>query len=370
MEKKGKLFGGILLLALGMVIIYQSFILHLKEFFTLIGIILGVIGLFLIISSIVSNINRNSKNKNSKNLSKQYNKKNIEKNNKAVNNVKTVRNSANSKPVLKTPKDNPNTPQKKLKFTPNYERPTKVNRKPKKKSEISDEGLIDVSNVPDISKIPKVNKSKEIFKALDNNEDSQLNPDFQNIQNINTEETGTSAIDEINEFKNLYDGNIQEKSFKIKNNSSINPDISESYVFSSKGIMTSQETFEELIKNAKKELLLEIPSIKSISNKAISKLSKLNTRIIIQEFDIKDMSYILLVISLVENGVNIKTMNSINTINLIADDKQALIISNNDVTDESEIGAIFTDNNEIQEIKNVFEKTWKLANKLDLKDIT
>ncbi len=117
----------------------------------------------------------------------------------------------------------------------------------------------------------------------------------------------------------------------------------------------------------KKEMSLKIDSINDIDDdKFLSKLSSLDVRIIIKEFDIKNMSHVLLITSLLEQGVEIKTLPSIDTINLIADESNALIIYNNDFKNDLDVGAVYNDSKSISNIKSMFDKSWKIANDLKI----
>jgi len=142
-----------------------------------------------------------------------------------------------------------------------------------------------------------------------------------------------------------------------------------SYVVCSKGTMTSKEAFDELAKSAKSEIYLEMASIKDMTDEFLSKISSLDVRIVIQEFDIKDMAYTLLITSLLEQGVKIRTLPIINTINLVADDSHALIISENDFSDDLDIGAVYNDSKSISNVKSMFENSWNIANELDINNI-
>lgn len=142
------------------------------------------------------------------------------------------------------------------------------------------------------------------------------------------------------------------------------PKLLKSYVVCSKGILTSQEAFEEVAKHAKNNIFLEAPSIKDMGDVFLSQISKLNSRVIIQEFDIEDMSYVLLLSSLIKQGIKIKTLPSVNSFNLIGD-HHALIISNSVDDEELEYGAVYTDESSISEIKELFEVSWELANDID-----
>ncbi|MCL2687159.1 MAG: hypothetical protein FWE58_01315 [Methanobrevibacter sp.] len=146
--------------------------------------------------------------------------------------------------------------------------------------------------------------------------------------------------------------------------------FSESYIISSRDAMTSQEAFDNIANNAKKEICIEISSIKDIPTKFLSKLSSLNVKMIIEEFDVKDMAYVLLISSLLEQGIKIKTMESINNMNLIADDSNALIMTEKYFNEDYNIGAIFSDSKSISNIKVIFESVWEMASDIKIPNNT
>ena len=135
------------------------------------------------------------------------------------------------------------------------------------------------------------------------------------------------------------------------------PKSLKSYVISEGRVMSSQEAFDDLAINVNKEIMLEIPSLTDLSDRFLS------SRVIIDEFDISDMSYMFLISSLLKQGVHIKTVSKVHTINLITDDSHAMIISEG--SDDMEYGAIYNDRNSISNIRADFEKTWSIASNLD-----
>ena len=143
------------------------------------------------------------------------------------------------------------------------------------------------------------------------------------------------------------------------------PKLLNSYVICDKGILTSQEAFEEVANHSKEEILLEAPTIKDMGERFLSSISKIKSRVIIQEFDIEDISYVLLLSSLIKKGVEIKTLPSVNSFNLIGDSSHALLISSSLDEDDFEYGAVYTDEDSINSIKELFESSWKIANNLD-----
>ena len=408
-----KIFGGLVLVAAGIIIIYESYVFHLIDIFTIFGIILFIIGTYLLILSFFErgnvsklkdfqkNLNNESKGltldgnlKNKNNIKSKNNSlnKNIKKTglsdslgnsltnnklgsidtNKIKDKVKNTSKRKNPKSVLKpiNPKSNENN--KKLRFTPNYEKPMKVTRRPQKKNK---KVLMNDKNnhiQPDNENLNTdgMKKSDAIVKALESddfirpvhNESSYTNLD-DNINNDNINEIKDN-INEIEDNFNINDNDINKIPFEDDKNSS---KFLRSYVICSKGTMNSKDAFEELAKHAKKEISLKIDSINDIDDdKFLSKLSSLDVRIIIKEFDIKNMSHVLLITSLLEQGVEIKTLPSIDTINLVADESNALIIYNNDSKNDLDVGAVYNDLKSISNIKSMFDKSWKIADDLKI----
>lgn len=147
------------------------------------------------------------------------------------------------------------------------------------------------------------------------------------------------------------------------------PKLLNSYVICEKGILTSQEAFEEVASHSSQEILLEAPTIKDMGERFLSSIADIKTRIIVQEFDLADISYVLLLSSLIKKGVEIKTLPMVNSFNLIGDDSHALIISNSVDEDDFEYGAVYTDKPSIDNIKELFESSWSIANDLDISNL-
>ena len=112
-----------------------------------------------------------------------------------------------------------------------------------------------------------------------------------------------------------------------------------------------------------KEIMLEIPSLNGLSDKFLSQVPTIYSRVIIDEFDVSDMSYMFLVSSLLKQGVHIKTVPKVHTVNLITDDTHAMIISEGE--NDLEYGAVYNDRNSISSIRANFERTWNIASNLD-----
>jgi len=219
-----------------------------------------------------------------------------------------------------------------LQFTPYYEKPVKVTRKPKKRS-----GNQIYVEVPD--------KSDEIKRALT----QDVQPEV--ISTVNAEEPAQGNIE--------IDVNHPEKlpvPKSLKGN-----------ILFDNSLLTSGDAFEQLAANVHKEIMLEIPSLNSLSDRFLSHVPTIYSRVIIDEFDLSDISYTVLIASLLKQGVHIKTVPKVHTVNLITDDSHAMIISDSQTSDDSEYGAIYEDRNSISSIRSDFERTWKIASNLDEK---
>lgn len=141
------------------------------------------------------------------------------------------------------------------------------------------------------------------------------------------------------------------------------PKALNSYVLSGNGVLTSKEAFDNLAVNVTKEIMLEIPSLNDLSDRFLSHVPTIYSRVIINEFDVSDISYIFLISSLIKQGVHIRTVPKVHSINLITDDSYAMIISEG--KDDMEYGAIYDDRNSISNIRADFERTWNIASSLD-----
>ena len=96
--------------------------------------------------------------------------------------------------------------------------------------------------------------------------------------------------------------------------------------------------------------MLEIPSLNELSDRFLSHVPTIYSRVIISEFNLSDMSYTFLISSLLKQGVHIKTVPKVYSTNLITDDSYAMIISQGQ--DNEEYGAIFNDRISISNIRS------------------
>ena len=223
-----------------------------------------------------------------------------------------------------------------LDFTPTYEKPIKVTRVPKKREE---DYFVD--DVPEF--VVETDKSEEIRRALSQEPIEPVTETKQPVQEL--QKPRDIKID-INDPESLPV-----------------PKSLNSYIISDAGLVTSQDAFDQLAIHVNKEIMLEIPSLNDLSDRFLSHVPTIYSRVIIDEFDISDMSYTFLISSLLKQGVHIKTVPKVHTINLITDDSHAMIIS--DGQNGVEYGAIYDDRNSISNIRADFEKTWNIASNLD-----
>ena len=367
-----KLVSGFILFVIGVLIAYETSVYNLLDILLVVGLIISIVGVILIVSYFVdSNADRTtnmikefleSKDINSSSFS------GFEKKNDNADRPLKIRNDYNdyedlaydelviedypdstpgeyyeesyddSKAVLNVvQREEPDIAEKQLVFTPNYGRPLKVTRAPKKR-----QNDYFTEDVPEI--IVQNDKSDEIQRAL-----QEPAP----VEEVVPAPSLTPQISEPRDIK--IDVNHPE-SLPV-------PKSLNSYVICDGGLLTSQEAFDQLATNVNKEIMLEIPSLNDLSDRFLSHVPTIYSRVIIDEFDVSDISYMFLISSLLKQGVHIKTVPKVHSVNLITDDSHAMIISEGQ--NDLEYGAIYDDRSSISNIRADFEKTWNLASNLD-----
>jgi len=137
--------------------------------------------------------------------------------------------------------------------------------------------------------------------------------------------------------------------------------LNEIHIFCGDRNLKFNEALEKLSKEVKKEIVIEIPSLKFLSNKFLLALNYLNARIVIEKFDVKDLSYSFMVSSILENkNISIKTISSVDSVNVIVDNDYALLLSE-PINSGIGVGAVFTEKEEIASLKNAFDLLWKTS---------
>ena len=300
------------------------------------------------------------------------------------------------KKLHKVEHDNSKFTDKTYQFTPNYERPLKITRKPSKKQTIKNK-LFNISN------IPKSEKSKRIEEELGNNSDKKVisslypknddtsmeedlhsdhphnkvqisggksleNTDILTNNNPNkfVNEDLDSQTHSLSSAKDLL-GTQEDKEIIIDPNNPESipiPKILKSYVIGPNGRLSTQEAFDDLSAEAKFEVCLITNSLKDLSHKFLKNISHIHTKIIIEEMNLSDLSEALIVSSMINKNIEIRTMPKLNTINLIIDDGYALIVSSSEEFESTQYGAIYTDYDSIDDVKKLFYSTWELAEKI------
>ena len=391
-----KLVSGFILFVIGILIAYETSVYNMFDILLIVGLIISIVGIILIISYFVeynadrttnmlkdfltsdefesSSLNNSSFNKPSINIPKpSFNK--FER--KPKNNPPSLRKEYNgyddsgyddlvldgesgeydssqfvrddydedyediySKSVLNVVPQEETTADfnRQLDFTPNYSKPIKVTRSPKKR-----EGDYFDTKIPKFR--DEYDKSDDIIREL---AEDPIIPEHV--------ETQTKPAPEITEPRDIKIDVNNPESLPV-------PNLLKSYIISDNGVITSQEAFDELAVNVNKEIMLEIPSLNDLSDRFLSHVPTIYSRVIIDEFDISDVSYMFLISSLLKQGVHIKTVPKVHTVNLITDDSHAIIISEGQ--NDFEYGAIYDDRTSISNIRSNFEKTWNIASNLD-----
>ncbi|WP_296858569.1 hypothetical protein [uncultured Methanobrevibacter sp.] len=355
-----KLVSGFILFVIGVLIAYETITYNLLGILIIVGLFIAIVGILVIISYFIdtnadrtltiikdfldskevgsSAFGKSGKNSNSNGplrVRSEFNNSDLD---DGYTDIYEENFYDDSNAVLNIPDeeddvnfDNP------LKFTPYYGRPLKVTRSPKRRK-----GGYYVEEVPEIVVEPN-NNSEEIQTALAQEE--PVNEVLTEPKRINNSQPSEEIKIDVNNPESLPV-----------------PKSLRSYILSGEGFMTSQEAFDNLAINVNKEIMLEIPSLNDLSDRVLSHVPTIYSRVIINEFDVSDMSYMFLISSLLKQGVHIKTVPKVHSVNLITDDSYAMIISEGK---DIEYGAIYDDRNSISSIRADFEKVWNIASSLD-----
>ena len=371
-----KLVSGFILFVIGILIAYETTVYNLLDILLIVGLIISIVGIILIISYFVEynadrtthmlkdflnsndisapSLNKTSFNKKSNNdgplkVRREFNEyDDANYDDLVLDDYEEYDTSSflredyydDSKAVLNVVPQKEQTVDfdKQLTFTPHYDKPLKVTRAPKRRQDSYFE-----EEVPEF--VTENDKSDEIIRVL------AQEPDVPEPI-----EPQVPVAPEITEPRDIKIDINNPESLPV-------PKLLKSYVISDSGLVTSQEAFDKLAINVTKEIMLEIPSLNDLSDRFLSHVPTIYSRVIIDEFDVSDMSYMFLISSLLKQGVHIKTVPKVHTVNLITDDSYAMIIS--DGPDGFEYGAIYDDRTSISDIRSDFEKTWNIASSLD-----
>ncbi len=372
-----KLVSGFILFVIGVLIAYETTVYNLIDILLIVGLIISIVGIIILISYFVDSNADRTTNKikefiESREGQPSFRELDRKSDNNASNGPLKVRKEFNdeyanefneemvvgdypnsdgsyfnddyeyddSKAVLNVvPQEENEVPfDNQLEFTPYYGRPLKVTRAPKRRN--SDYFAEDPSEFI----VETADHSNEIQRALAE-EETVIEP-VREVPTLAPEKPARDIKIDINNPESLPI-----------------PKSLNSYVLSDDGVLTSKEAFDNLAVNVNKEIMLEIPSLNDLSDRFLSHVPTIYSRVIIDEFDVSDMSYMFLISSLLKQGVHIKTVPKVHSINLITDDSYAMIISEG--KNDMEYGAIYNDRNSISNIRADFERTWNIASNLD-----
>ena len=369
-----KLISGFILFVIGVLIAYETSVYKLLDFLIVVGLIISIIGVIMIVSYFVdSNADRTTNLIKEFLESKESNLSSSEMKSDNANRPLKIRRDYNDyeddleyedlviedypdatpgeyyeDPFADNPKAVLNVVQREerdidldrqLVFTPNYGKPIKVTRTPKRR-----QTDYIVEEIPPF--VVEQDKSAEIKRALE-----EPAPVVNEVV-----DTQTLVAPEVAETRDIKIDINDPESLPV-------PKLLKSYVVCNGGLVTSQEAFDQLAAHVNKEIMLEIPSLTDLSDGFLSHVPTIYSRVIIDEFDVSDMSYMFLISSLLKQGVHIKTVPKVHTVNLITDDSYAMIIS--DGQNDIEYGAVFDDRTSISNIRADFERTWNIASSLD-----
>ena len=368
-----KLISGFILFVIGVLIAYETSVYNLLDILLVVGLIISIVGVIMIVSYFVdSNADRTTNMIKEFLESKEINSSSERKSDNRDMPLKVRRDYNDYEDDLQyedlviedypdaTPgeyyeepfEDNPKAVlnvvhreerdidlDRQLVFTPNYGKPIKVTRTPKRR-----QADYFTEEIPPF--VVEHDKSAEIKRALE-----EPAPVVNEVV-----DTQTLVAPEVAETRDIKIDINDPESLPV-------PKLLKSYVICNGGLITSQEAFNQLAAHVNKEIMLEIPSLTDLSDGFLSHVPTIYSRVIIDEFDVSDMSYMFLISSLLKQGVHIKTVPKVHTVNLITDDSYAMIIS--DGQNDIEYGAVYDDRNSISNIRADFEKTWNIASNLD-----
>jgi hypothetical protein len=443
-----KLIKGVILLILGLFITYKSVILYLKNIFTFIGLIIIVLGIYEIFIDLFKiytekklkspNTSRNqptindikkNQNQQNKTLNKppindeKLHKTNLkpEKKHSQTNNETLIftksEKSNNSNPmkskikndqnnILKSENSDLNSSKSKSNkkksskyiFTPNYQKPSKVIRKPVKKNlenPLKSNKIKPNLSINQLSKIlgletkeeEELQRLKE-FLAEENNSQTDnindLNNDLTNI-NPNLNDLDNNKFDLDNNISDLdvnnldtenniaqtnlfddFDYNPSKENSNLKNENNAKSyftSLDEIQVLYENRILNITKALEKLINKGEKEIFIAVPSLNFLSNKLINELNNLNSKIIIEKKNTHDIAHSLIISSISKDYASIRTTQSVENIIAIIDKNHALLVTK-PINSAIGIGAVFTKKEEINSIKNTFDTLWDVSMKL------
>ena len=127
-----------------------------------------------------------------------------------------------------------------------------------------------------------------------------------------------------------------------------------------------KDTLTETISKAENRVLMMYPWIRNIDVSVLKKFIDTESRMIIQEASLDDETSVELIKVLMDNNVRIRTMPSVHTVAVVADNKNGLIISTDPIYESFEVGVVYKDPKSIEEIEKLFEDAWNISKDVNL----
>lgn len=127
-----------------------------------------------------------------------------------------------------------------------------------------------------------------------------------------------------------------------------------------------KDTLTDTISKAENRVLMMYPWIRNIDVSVLKKFIDTESRMIIQEASLDDETSVELIKVLLDNNVKIRTMPSVHTVAVVADNKNGLIISTDPIYESFEVGVVYKDPKSIEEIEKLFEDAWNISKDINL----
>lgn len=371
---------GLFLSLTGLFAIYNAFSLLTTFNWIVVGIVALIFGIYFLIASFEGIFTKNVTEEETVKEKKSFVDEDLSKSHNFIRNNETIDFTSNiSRPdkITRRPKsifdmDLENTPEPfedidekkyhRIEETYSYkEYPTSDPSRPKKdfyrKRVIAD--VHDESEYPSDSEVP----NNRIKQLLDNEELFDLDDDIKISNEVI--ENQKRPLTDLNKSNGLE---TADKKSTVYPAEILPVNLIESYVIFSYKTVSSDEAVDDLLSKAKKTVRLECSNIAYLKEELINKLSKLDFKLLIEDFNDADLSYKLLIHSLIEQGVEVRTLKHITSINLVVDNKRGLLVSTDPIADRYEIGAVYEDKKSLDKINLIFDMLWDIAEPLSNSD--
>ncbi|MDR2873230.1 MAG: hypothetical protein LBV42_00545 [Methanobrevibacter sp.] len=282
-------------------------------------------------------------------------------------------------------------------FTPNYQKPSKIIRKPIKKfsKAVKSSKIKPNLSINQLSKILGIEtKEEELlrlkrFLAEENNLQKEniddigdmdfnlngLDIDLSNSDSDSPDLDINNLIDDLNVENNIQSNDSLDElnnNFSEGNNSLEDENHTKSYftnfdeiqVLYGDRTLNISKSLEKLVNEGKKEIVIAVPSLNFLSNNLIPQLNNLNSKIIMEKSNTNDISHSLIISSLSKDLSLIRTTELLENIIVVVDNTHALLVSK-PINSAIGVGAVFTKKDEIEPVKHTFDLLWDVSEKIN-----